>query len=144
MTDPVFTGVTVSSTAAGSTASQDGNVQFLCTYSPAAIANGNKACLFLGGDNTLFYPAADNYQVGSLRAYFKVNLGNGLGVYPAPSQVRQFVLNFGDEADGIVLTDFTDSTDRAGAWFTLDGQRLNGKPTAKGLYINNGHKIIIK
>lgn len=32
----------------------------------------------------------------------------------------------------------------SGTWFTLDGQRLNGKPTAKGLYINNGRKVVIK
>ena len=29
-------------------------------------------------------------------------------------------------------------------WYTLDGQRLNGKPTKPGLYIQNGHKRIIK
>ena len=29
-------------------------------------------------------------------------------------------------------------------WFTLDGRRLNGKPSEKGVYINNGIKIIIK
>ncbi len=30
------------------------------------------------------------------------------------------------------------------AWYTLDGIRLSGKPSTKGLYINNGKKIIIK
>jgi hypothetical protein len=30
------------------------------------------------------------------------------------------------------------------AWYTLDGRRLTGKPTAKGLYINNGRKVVIK
>jgi hypothetical protein len=30
------------------------------------------------------------------------------------------------------------------AWYTLDGVRLNGKPTKKGIYINNGKKIVIK
>ena len=30
------------------------------------------------------------------------------------------------------------------AWYTLDGVRLDGKPTQKGLYINNGRKIVIK
>ena len=30
------------------------------------------------------------------------------------------------------------------SWFTLDGRRLNGKPTTKGLYIINGKKVIIK
>jgi len=30
------------------------------------------------------------------------------------------------------------------AWFTLDGRRLNGKPSQKGIYINKGIKRIIK
>ena len=30
------------------------------------------------------------------------------------------------------------------AWYTLDGVRLSAKPTKKGLYINNGKKIVIR
>ena len=30
-----------------------------------------------------------------------------------------------------------------GAWYTLDGVKVNGKPTAKGLYIHNGKKVIV-
>ena len=30
------------------------------------------------------------------------------------------------------------------AWYTLDGMRLSGKPSRKGIYINNGRKIVIK
>ena len=29
-------------------------------------------------------------------------------------------------------------------WYSMDGQRLNGQPTAKGIYIHNGKKVIIK
>lgn len=30
-----------------------------------------------------------------------------------------------------------------GAWYTLDGVKVNEKPTAKGLYIHNGKKVIV-
>jgi hypothetical protein len=30
------------------------------------------------------------------------------------------------------------------AWYSLDGRRLMGKPTKKGLYITNGQKVIVK
>ncbi len=30
------------------------------------------------------------------------------------------------------------------AWYTLDGRRLDGKPTQRGIYINNGKKVAIK
>ena len=29
-------------------------------------------------------------------------------------------------------------------WYDMNGRKLNGKPTKKGLYINNGKKIVIK
>ena len=29
-------------------------------------------------------------------------------------------------------------------WYTVDGRKLSGRPTAKGVYINNGKKIIVK
>ena len=30
-----------------------------------------------------------------------------------------------------------------GAWYTLDGVKVNEKPTVKGLYIHNGKKVIV-
>ena len=32
----------------------------------------------------------------------------------------------------------------SGEWYTIDGRKLSGKPTKKGLYINNGKKTVIK
>ena len=29
-------------------------------------------------------------------------------------------------------------------WYTLDGKRLDGKPSQKGLYLRNGKKVVIK
>jgi len=155
--NPVFSGVTISSTTAGSFTSVDGKVQFLGTYDPAPIANGNKACLFLGSANTLYWPDTDNYKVGAFRAYFKVDLGNGLGVYPVsdPSApgVRSFVLNFGagsaddSSASGIAVispASVTDADVSAPRWYTIDGVRLDGKPTKKGVYIKNGRKVIVR
>ena len=34
--------------------------------------------------------------------------------------------------------------DTTNEWYTLDGRRLNGKPTQKGIYIVNGRKIVVK
>ena len=31
-----------------------------------------------------------------------------------------------------------------GAWYTISGLKLSQKPTAKGIYIHNGHKVVIK
>jgi len=37
----------------------------------------------------------------------------------------------------------TQLTIKAGAWYTLDGRRLSGKPTQKGIYIVNGKKVVL-
>ena len=29
-------------------------------------------------------------------------------------------------------------------WYTIDGQKLSGNPNAKGIYIQNGKKVVIK
>jgi hypothetical protein len=29
-----------------------------------------------------------------------------------------------------------------GEWYSIDGRKLNGKPTTKGIYINHGKKVI--
>jgi hypothetical protein len=32
----------------------------------------------------------------------------------------------------------------AGAWYNIDGRKLNEKPTTKGVYISRGKKVVIK
>ena len=39
---------------------------------------------------------------------------------------------------------FSDQGAECGAAFTLDGVRLSGKPSSKGIYINKGKKVVIK
>ena len=94
--------------------------------------------LYLGEENTLYWPSTSDYTLGACRAYFHVNLNGGA------SAVRQFVLNFGDsETTGILsTTNFTNYTN-SDAWYDLSGRRLSGKPTAKGLYINGRKKVVI-
>ena len=36
------------------------------------------------------------------------------------------------------------NSQNANVWYRLDGLRLNQKPTAKGVYINNGRKVVMK
>ena len=31
---------------------------------------------------------------------------------------------------------------RSDMWYTIDGRRVSGKPTQKGLYIVNGKKVV--
>ena len=56
-------------------------------------------------------------------------------------------LNFDDDATGIKSiydSQIYDLRFGAGAWYDLSGRKLNGAPTTKGVYINNGKKLIIR
>ncbi len=55
------------------------------------------------------------------------------------------MLVWDEETDGIeIVQTSTVKSQHDDAWFTLDGRQLSGKPTAKGLYIVNGKKVIVK
>ena len=41
------------------------------------------------------------------------------------------------------IEDIAADNEDNGAWYTLDGVKVNEKPTAKGLYIHNGKKVIV-
>ena len=47
-----------------------------------------------------------------------------------------------ENATGIIsTTNYTNSVD---AWYSLDGRKLNCKPTRSGVYVNNGRKVVLK
>ena len=134
---PIFSNVTVSS-ATSDVPSSDGKVVFKGTYGPVTWNTETKSILFLGTENTLYYPLA-GASLGACRAYFQLNGIN--------ANVREFNLNFDEQGTQTVIghTDITDSTDKAdAAWYSLDGRKLEGKPTKKGLYIYKGRKVVIK
>ena len=116
-------------------------VNFAGSFSPISLAANDKTVLYLGDDNTLYYPNAD-MTVGSCRAVF---LLNDLSTDDPVSGARAFVLNFGEESTDIVsISKVSGKEGVVFGWFTLDGRRLSSKPTEKGVYINNGHKVVIK
>ena len=83
-----------------------------------------------------FYKLKNSVNLGANKAYLEVATTGAPGFLG---------FDVDGETTGIISnTDFTDSTDKAGEWFSLDGRKLQGKPTEKGLYIVNGRKVVIK
>lgn len=121
----------------------DDMVTFTGIYAPVIIGSeGDNTKLFLGGNNVLYWPNA-TMTIGCQRAYFQLN--SGLKAGDPASGINKFVLNFGDdpEATGISLTSHLPPL-TSDFWYTLDGRRLSGKPAAKGIYIHDGCKVVIK
>ena len=53
-------------------------------------------------------------------------------------------LDLGEEATGIVSMHNSQCIMHNDGWYTLDGRKLDGKPAAKGVYIYQGSKVVIK
>ena len=152
VTNPVFSGVTIDNSAEAlarkTVTSTDSKVSFLGIYSPTNIYSASKDNLFLGiGKNDLnedvsmlFWPSTTDYTLGAFRAYFHVDLTETNGV-------RDIVLNFDEQGtqNGIGHTDITDNTDKAdAAWYSINGVKLDSKPSSKGIYIHGNRKVVIK
>jgi hypothetical protein len=133
ITDPVFTGVTVSD-ATNDVAFTGGS--FKGTYVPMSWNTEERSILFLGEKNQLHWPDADA-SLGACRAYFQLTEGAG---------VREFKLSFDGEGTqtGVGHTEITDITERADAWYTVNGVKLSGKPRVRGIYVKNGKKVVVK
>ena len=130
-----FTGAIVSKDAQPFTST---DVDFIPTLGATTIPDGDtKAVLFLAAGNKLLNPSALPADMKGFRAYFQLK-------GETASLARAFSIDFGDgETTGIIAigTDRAASTDNA--TYTLDGRRIS-KATQKGVYIQNGKKVIIK
>ena len=149
LVNPVFTDVTIASFVQEGTAAdfshavETNYAKFIGTYSPTGIYTSPAVNLYLGANNTLYYPSATK-NINAFRAYFQLLNGLTAGDPESGLHVRAFSLNFDDDPTGIITTDYMDDMDKDGAWYGLDGRKYSAKPTAKGLYINKGKKVVIK
>ena len=136
-------------------------VRFLGTYASQSFGKEDKSILFMGAENTLYYPL-DGASIGAQRAYFKIGEDGATA-----RQLTAFSIDFFDEQSGEAERGDDDSTQgvttplssregyggassaREGgaggeAWYTLDGRRLQGKPSRAGVYIYEGLKRVVK
>ena len=101
----------------------------------ATLSSGFKAIYVLKGDK--FYRATSGV-LGENRCYL---------AEPGPASSRGLSvisIGDGDGTTGINTLPNDDGEDMSGNWYTLDGRKLQGKPTQKGVYISNGKKMVIK
>ena len=80
-----------------------------------------------------WYTLSEAGSIGANKSYLQL---------PTSSEVRALTWIFEDETTGIKTAE--SSGQSADAWYTLDGRKLDGKPTVHGIYINKGKKVVIK
>ena len=102
----------------------------------ATLSSGFKAIYVLKGEK--FYRATSGV-LGANRCYLaEPNAGAG------SRGLSVISIGNGDGTTGINTALNDDGEDMSGNWYTLDGRKLQGKPTQKGVYISNGKKMVIK
>ena len=131
--EPVFNGVTISSTAAQAVGFTGG--QFIGTYSAVNLTSMDKSNIwFVGSGNTLYNPSDQSTSLKALRAYFQLDGNNN---------VKSINMNFDGDATGIKRTEDTEKTEATeGVIYNLQGQRLNS--LQRGINIIGGKKVLVK
>ena len=144
---PTFSGVTISAIKGGSAGSM--YVDFCGFFSPVSLTANDKTVLFLGAGNTLYWPS-ETMTVNACRAVFRLHNGLTVGSTASGVRVRAFSLNIEGEEKPLSISPVGERTEAFpregldGVWYTLDGRKLSGKPTQKGVYVHNGFKTVIK
>ena len=138
--NPMFVGVTIKQGAASSIETE--YATFVGTYNPVQFTDVDKSVMFMGSNNSLYYPEA-NVTINAFRAYFQ--LADGYSCGDPNLDVNSLNLQFSNtEASAIVRI----NNDKKGldndAWYTMSGMRLSKQPTTPGLYIHNGRKVLMK
>lgn len=134
--NPVFEGVTITSNPADIvTAPTNGNYAFVGTYSKKDMAT-DQSEVFITTSGKLSYPAAGTNTIKGMRAYIML---------PTTANAKAFNLNIGGEATSIDTIDGGLFNGNA-TIYNLKGQKMSSdiNGLAKGLYIVNGKKMIVK
>ena len=133
LVNPLFQGVTVTSTTPTPATSSDGTVTFVGQYAPIEVTDPARY-IMLGSKNTLGYAATGN-TLRPFRAHFEI-----ASIQP----VKAYNISFGSGASSVVNSKFINSKFKIDdAWYSIDGRKLPGKPTKKGIYIHNGKKVAL-
>ena len=143
ITNPVFEGVTISSIRPTEVMSNDGQVSFVGQYSSFNIVEsgatgdneGNKnEILLLSSGNKLGY-SKNPRTLHAFRCHFKTY---------SETKARSFELDFGDGETTVLTLVNSEKRIVNSEVYDLQGRKLNGKPTKKGLYIHNGKALYRK
>ena len=134
ITNPVFNDVTINNIMQDVIISNAAT--FKGNYAPVPLSANDTKKLFLA-NNMLYYPTG-SVTVKPFRAYFELTSD-----VPTASGAPNLVIDFGEETTGVRELR-TENRRIENSFYDLQGRRLNGKPTQKGIYIHHGKKEVLK
>ena len=137
--NPEFANVTISKNAyylTGKTSDESIAVYFISTYDWMEFPDTDQSKLFLGADNTLYYPES-GASVAATRCYFELE-----GVTAGEGESVKFCTNLDGASDPTGIANL--NVEESGEWYDISGRKLAGKPVQKGIYVNGTRKVTVK
>ena len=131
-------------------ADNDGSVKFTGTYTTKTVTKADEQAIWfmtgnpVGNDKTWMYilsTSAAKWNIVPFEAYIDMS--------QLPNEARNMTF-YVEELDGTVTAingvtkEVIGTKLNVDGWYTLNGVKLQSAPTEKGIYINNGKKIVIK
>lgn len=109
--------------------------QFIGVYDKTHLDSEND--YFLWPVGTVFHQATGKYatDIYPLSGYFH---------FETPTNRGMIILDNGDGSTTAIKVVNADVNKTSEGWYTVGGVKLEGEPTQKGVYINNGKKVVIK
>jgi hypothetical protein len=107
---------------------------FKGTYKRVDWAPGTMNVLFLQGDQ--FHYPEEQAWVNAFRGYVQL-------AADVPDASAKVFVDFGD-GEPTAIESVESGELKVESWYTLDGRKLDGEPTEKGVYIVNGKKVAIQ
>ena len=113
-----------------------GSATFVGTYAPISplvaqdgmyVPQGGKFVPYTTTYSESVFPATMAYLLVNATGEARITVEEADGSTTAISNIS---------ADGVAM--------KADGWYTINGVKLQGMPTEKGIYINNGKKVVIK
>ena len=107
------------------------------TYEGVKLAAGSTTDYYYSTTYKEFRnPGANGTNIGKMRAYLKDESGSAARILIEEPN--------GDTTITAIREVNAAEAVKAEGWYTINGIKLNAAPTQKGIYINNGKKIVVK
>ena len=107
------------------------------TYEGVKLAAGSTTDYYYSTTYKEFRnPGANGTNIGKMRAYLKDESGSAARILIEEPN--------GDTTVTAIREVNAAEAVKAEGWYTINGIKLNAAPTQKGIYINNGKKIVVK
>ena len=136
LVDPIFSNVLIKDVSEDdrTITLANGNVKFTGYYDAFEITPDDEGIYYMKADNTLAHTAKAR-TLKALRAYFEFT-------EEALEGARSIVLDLGEGSQATSISSLPADMLGEGDWYTVSGMKVTN--LKKGVYINNGKKVVIK